>query len=174
MLCRGLGVITGLLFSANIFSKDVLLKWDPSPEPDVTGYQVYYGELGGAPDVRPVSTNEAGIPSLFGGITYFFYVTATNRAGLESDPSQTLLYTVPIESLDQSQLEIPVISSDGSATLRANGLAGATYVLQSTDDLNATIWTDLQAVIAGIDGSMEILDAAADSSKQRFYRLLEF
>ncbi len=167
-----MGVLIFLLFSINVCAKEITLQWDPNLEPDLAGYHVFYGELGATPDVLAVSTNRATIPDLFGGITYFFYVTALNTAGLESDPSVQIEYTVPTDAAAGPQLAIPSIASDGGVTVRGSGVAGGVYIVQSSEELNQLIWTDLQILTADLDGLMELRDTS--SSPQKFYRLVEF
>jgi hypothetical protein len=168
---RGVLISIFYLFSALSYGKDIKLQWDPSPEIDVAGYRVYWGEAGAAADVISVSTNEAQIPDLFEGITYFFYVTAFNTAGLESIPSETIEYLVPIALPDQPRLESPVVDLAGNTVVRGRGKAGAIYVLQATGDLGLLNWEDIQAVASDDTGLIEIQDSS--SSDQKFYRLIE-
>ena len=74
----------------------VTLGWDRNPEPDVTGYVVYYGNYSrfdtnnpnpGTP--YPWHTNTANVTNwtvydLLRATNWFFALTATNLAGLES------------------------------------------------------------------------------------------
>lgn len=81
----------------NVFKNPntVTLAWDPSPDPTVTGTFFYYG---------PVSTNTTnvfGVRSnvtvvvlsnvLDTNLTYWFFVTATNQYGVESEPSNVVV-----------------------------------------------------------------------------------
>jgi len=65
----------------------ISLAWDPSPDPAVTGYHVYYGAAPG------LYTNKVSVGSarsigldLLGGATYYFAATASTASGLESPP----------------------------------------------------------------------------------------
>jgi hypothetical protein len=65
------------------------LAWDPSPDPDIIGYTVWYGTATGqwtdALDVGAATT--AAVDNLTPGNTYYFVVIARNSAALESVPS---------------------------------------------------------------------------------------
>lgn len=79
----------------NAFKGSTLLSWDASPDTNVSGYVLYYGpttlaQTNKYPTLKHVTT------VMFSGVlstnyTYWFYVTATNEAGLESVPSNVIL-----------------------------------------------------------------------------------
>ncbi len=78
-------------------SQQVSLYWDPNTEPDLGGYILYYwiNQLStNTQKISATSTNTT-VPGLLQGQTYFFYLTATNTSGLESDPSNMVMYQVP-------------------------------------------------------------------------------
>lgn len=74
------------------------LAWTASPDSSVTGYYLYFG------DVTGTTTNQVNVgmavtwtvTNLQPGATYFFFVTAHNAAGTESDPSNLVLESVPV------------------------------------------------------------------------------
>ncbi|HTG45676.1 MAG TPA: fibronectin type III domain-containing protein, partial [Verrucomicrobiae bacterium] len=73
----------------------VTLAWDANTEPDLAGYFIYYGPINSTPqriDVGLVTSTT--INNLTPDITYVFYATAYNTAGLESDPSQKISYRI--------------------------------------------------------------------------------
>jgi hypothetical protein len=84
----------------------VTLAWDPSSDPGVTGYKLYYGTA----CATYCYTNNVGnvtsatITNLAEGCTYFFAVTACNSSGLESGYSNELSYTVPNSLLQTWQI----------------------------------------------------------------------
>jgi hypothetical protein len=97
------------------YAKDVTLGWDANTEPDLAGYKVYYktGSSGepyngtGAdqgPSPRTLSVGSLGDPNnpaytltgLDDNETYYFVVTASNDEGFESDYSNEVLGTTPM------------------------------------------------------------------------------
>jgi len=73
----------------------VTLAWSPSPDATVTGYRLYYGDTSGTVtnrlDVGAVLTGT--VTNLVAGTNYFFYATAYDGFGVESEPSNTITYT---------------------------------------------------------------------------------
>lgn len=78
-------------------AQNITLGWDSSPDPDIASYNVRYGLASGQYAFKvPSGTNTAAdINGLIEGMTYYFVVTACDLAGIESDPSNELGYTVP-------------------------------------------------------------------------------
>lgn len=85
----------------------VTFKWDPSPSPDVASYRLYFSK----------STNlwthvkEAGLSTqVTVGITepgrWFFIATARTPAGLESLPSNMVVYDAPVAPLPADGLRV--------------------------------------------------------------------
>ena len=91
-------------------SKSVTLAWDPSPDPNVAGYNIYYGPASGQyTNVVSVGNTTNGIiDGLIEGATYYFTATAYDLLGLESDFSNEISYSVPTNSTPPNG--IPVIS----------------------------------------------------------------
>ena len=77
--------------------QSVTLAWDQSTDPNVAGYNVYYGvachTYTNIIDVGK-ATN-ATISGLAEGTTYYFAATAYNTLGLESDYSGEVAFSVP-------------------------------------------------------------------------------
>ena len=72
---------------------EVQLNWDPIPDEDVAGYNVYRSE---APDrgyerlhSEPLAAPEYTDTTVKRGRTYYYRVTAVNNAGVESGFSET-------------------------------------------------------------------------------------
>jgi hypothetical protein len=85
------------LFSVSMPAASVTLSWDPSPDPSVVSYNVYYGVVSGA-YTNVASAGAATIltiSNLFDGVTYYFAATALDNFGLESDFSNEVSYRVP-------------------------------------------------------------------------------
>ena len=76
----------------------VTLAWDANTEPDIAGYRMYFGSPVGSYSeiVNCGNVTNLTIETLIPGNTYAFYVTCYNTSGLESEPSNVVQYTVPI------------------------------------------------------------------------------
>jgi hypothetical protein len=76
----------------------VTLEWDPNPEPDIAGYNIYARPLGGEylmPTLVVTNGVRGNITLLAPGSTWFFVATAYNTSGLESDFSIEVSVTLP-------------------------------------------------------------------------------
>ena len=73
---------------ANALTTSITLVWDRNPEPDIAGYNVYYGRASG--DYARVVTviNPTATIGVKGSKTLYFAVTAYNTNGLESALSE--------------------------------------------------------------------------------------
>lgn len=73
----------------------VTLAWSASPDASVTGYRIYYGATAGGTtnrvEVGPALT--CTVSNLVAGTNYFFFATAYDGLGVESEPSNTITYT---------------------------------------------------------------------------------
>ncbi|MFN7141126.1 MAG: fibronectin type III domain-containing protein [Limisphaerales bacterium] len=102
-------------------SKAVTLAWDSNSETDLTGYRLYYGTAKGSYTQSIDAGNKLTVTlnTLAAGNTYYFVVTAYNRYGLESLPSEEISHTIVAEpsfqltSLPKSQ----VVSKGSTITL---------------------------------------------------------
>ena len=85
------------------------LAWDPSPDPNVVGYAVYYGTSSGSYPLRVdvgLQTN-ATIQLPLHRATFFFVATAYTVDGVESLPSNEVSYVVPAASLTNDSGSVP-------------------------------------------------------------------
>ena len=75
----------------------IKLAWDPSPEPLVTGYRLYYGRSSGVYTVVVDAGNRTDytVTGLDAGLTYYFTATAYTGTGDESTFSNETSYTLP-------------------------------------------------------------------------------
>ena len=147
----------------------VTLTWNPNMDPNVAGYNVYYGVASHAytqmVNVGNVST--ATISGLVEGATYYFAVTAYDSLGQESDYSNETSYTVPA-ALAKVQLRS---APAGQFILTLTGPVGRTYEILATQDFTA--WTVIGTVTLGASDSLDFTDTNAASFSQRFYRTQE-
>jgi hypothetical protein len=78
-----------LLAPATIHAAEVRLAWDPSPDPMVVGYVVYYGTAPGSYSHSADVGNQTShlVTGLPVGVSHYFVVRAYTASGLLSDPS---------------------------------------------------------------------------------------
>jgi hypothetical protein len=85
--------------AADIVGVSINLGWNANTEPDIAGYRVYtrtvLGNYGQGTDVGNVTA--AIVPNLTPGSVYYFRVTAYNTVGLESAPSDEVLYIALVQ-----------------------------------------------------------------------------
>jgi hypothetical protein len=118
-----------LLASSSAFAlQSVTLAWDPSPDPSVTGYNVYYGAATHTytNKINAGNATSVVVSNLVEGATYYFVVTAYNASGLESDPSNEVTYAVPFPP-------VVVLTSPAS---------GAAYLAPATINCTASVTTN--------------------------------
>ncbi len=145
--------------------QSVSLAWDPSPDTNVVGYILYYGNATGVYSSRvDVGTNTAfTISGLKEGQTNFFVVTAYDAAGLESDPSNELAFVVPgLVCLSRG-------ARPGDPVLVKFPVApGHRYLLQISKDLRS--WFTIWQTNALSNGWVSFSDPAVAYRPKCFYR----
>jgi hypothetical protein len=94
---------------------------------------------------------------------YIFFLTHVNfDPSVHKTNSAIELYRAPLYP--------PRLLSWSSNTLHAEGLAGATYVLESSSNL--LHWSAFETNVADADGSIRSVDPNPSTGLPRFYRLL--
>src|SRR5262245_9448350 len=93
LLVVNLGIAQNSAFAA----QSVTLQWNRSTDPNVVGYNAYYGVATDTYTNRidAGNTTNVVIGGLIEGTTYYFAVTAYNSLGIESDYSSEVTYSVP-------------------------------------------------------------------------------
>jgi len=119
MFGRTLAVALGLLLNfatSAVLSaaQSVTVMWNANPEPDITGYRLYYGTESGvytsqvdAPGPMAIATN------LLAGETYYFAAVAYNGIGLESELSEEISYTLGAPTSGLANVSTRVRVADG-------------------------------------------------------------
>jgi hypothetical protein len=145
-------------------SYNVTLAWNPSPDPNIAGYCVYYGSASGnytnSVMVGNVTTNT--VSGLASGVTYYFAVTAYDTNGEQSAFSSEIDYMPGVPTVGVSG------ASAGQFVLTVSGLIGGTYEIEATQDFMT--WTIISTVTVGSGGSLDFTDTNAAGFPQRFYR----
>jgi hypothetical protein len=86
---------------------DLAITWDPSPDPTIVGYALYYAQTG-CPDFTRVdlgNTTTATVSGLDGSQTYVLYTVGIYDSGQESPPSNFLTYPVPVQLIVNGSFE---------------------------------------------------------------------
>ena len=119
----------------------VTLAWDSSSDPNVTGYNIYYGSVSRTYTnlVNAGTTTSATISNLVPGTTYYFAATTYTLAGLESAYSAEMAYTVPASTNPAPILpptldpiaDMSISENSGLQTVTLTGITtGSTNVAQ--------------------------------------------
>ena len=88
-----------LVCAAPAFAQEtVTVAWDPSPEADVAGYTLLAGTAPGVYTATQWVGNVTERTMTLPAGTYYFAVRATNRFGLESEPSEEISRTVAVDA----------------------------------------------------------------------------
>lgn len=89
-----------------------ILKWSPSPDDDVAGYNVYMQEgKKGTPQKMNgtlITTTEWTSPPLRRDLTYYFHLTATDFSGNTSVNSPTYTYRPDPSLLDSNVVVVDI------------------------------------------------------------------
>lgn len=91
--------VTGINFTATPVPPSVLLSWNASASPDISGYDVYRSATSGGPYKRINSSLVAETSyvdtSVVADGTYYYVVTAVNGSGTQSGDSNQVTASVP-------------------------------------------------------------------------------
>ena len=163
-LLAGLWVLAAL--SATVQGASVTLGWNPSTDPLVAGYNLYYGGASGnyTNKVTIGKATTAVTSGLLVGVTYYFSATTYNAAGMESLFSGEVSYTVPTPSQGVQIRAMPA----RQFALTVTGTVGHTYDIQATQDFKT--WTVIGTVTMDASGTLTFTDTNAASFTRRFYR----
>jgi hypothetical protein len=164
--------VAGFLASATLFTSaqgqaNIKLSWNPSANPIVAGFNIYYGGASGVYTNKTAvgTATSLTIPNLIIGATYYFAETTYSAAGAESALSTEVSYTVP---MPVAGLQLGVTPAK-QFILTVTGPTGHTYDIQTTQDFKT--WTVIGTVTVGANGSVTFTDTNAPSFSRRFYRV---
>lgn len=146
---------------------NLTLAWEPSPNPVVAGYHLYYGTASGNYTSSSYITGNlatATIAGLASGVTYYFAITSVDAEGQESAFSSELNYSQGIAGV---QMQIHGVAG-GQFMLTVSGPAGHRYDIEATQDFSA--WTVIGTGTLDAGGLRDFTDPNAAGFPQRFYR----
>jgi Fibronectin type III domain len=154
--------------------QSVTLSWQPSPNPDAMGYNIYYG-TGSHYYTNVVNVGNITlltIDGLVNGATYYFAATTYDTQGQESGFSNEAAYEVPAVVITNVLPTVQIRSAPaGQFLLTITGLVNQSYDIEATEDFS--VWTVIGTVVIGTGGSLDFADVNAASFSQRFYRTHE-
>ena len=107
-----------------VSAASIKLAWDPSSEPLVTGYRLYYGKSSGVYTNVADAGNRTDFTAtgLDAGATYYFAATAYTGAGDESVMSNETSYTIPGSS------PTPAPTPPGDSSGGGGGSGGGCFI----------------------------------------------
>jgi len=102
-------LVLPLFFSQKACAANVTLEWDPNPEPDIAGYEIYYGlsSRNYSEMIDVGSYTSCTIGDLELGVTYYLAAKAYNTSGYRSSYSDEVRFT-----LGEPAEEPPSVSDD--------------------------------------------------------------
>jgi hypothetical protein len=149
-------------------SQTLTLEWEPAADSAVKGYKIHC-QVVGATNAITLDTGSAtsfAVTGLCETVTYSFAVTAYDTDGLESDPSNTVEFTVPLGRVDSALTR----DREGRPVMKffASGVAGRRLALQSSSDL--LTWQTVSTGDLGSALSCAVTNSAL--AKKEFYRTI--
>jgi hypothetical protein len=160
---------TGLQFSLGTVSNaPIQLAWNPSPDPAVAGYRLYWGTASGSYSFvyDAGSATSAVVSNLAPGGVYFFAATDYDTNGLESDFSTEVSFTNnPATAPVVPQITNFVKNADGNFSINSTTAPGQSYVLLATTNFapQAT-WLPIATNTADNLGSLNLVDLEATAA----------
>ncbi len=167
-ICVSLVLAWHLPVLADLPTTSLTLAWNPSPSPDVVGYNVFVGGESGiyTNEISVGNTTSVTLSNLIPGGTYYFVVTCYDNTGEESPPSNEAVYTVPADPANPPvALENPALS-EGSFSFNVSDGASTSFVVEASEDL--INWVP----VATNTAPFTFVDPDASQFQQRFYRAL--
>jgi hypothetical protein len=176
-------VVAGLLMisltrasAAGAPAPPIRLAWNPSTDPAVKGYAIYYGPVS-QPSLIRINAGTGlfcTISNLVVGLTYRIYAVSYDAQNVESTPSNELLFT-PVAAPNPippagARMQI-ARQPNGSMRLSSQVSPGTVCGIQFAATPNPVAWQTLTNVTASSIGEVIALDISANLVNQRFYRL---
>ncbi|MCB2184423.1 MAG: cadherin-like domain-containing protein [Desulfobulbaceae bacterium] len=146
-------------------SQEVSFSWLPNSENNLAGYKIYYStESGNYNQVVDVGLPEAidglvhgAVSALEAGQTYYFAAVAYNTDGLESDFSDEVVWTCPVEPEPEPVIKPAPEASDISIAINEDTLGTGQFEGVGQTELGLTY----EIVANGEHGVATLIDSAA-------------
>ena len=145
------------------------LTWNPSPDPSVAGYNIYYGTQSRvyANVVAVENTQVATITGLTPGVPYFLTVVSRSIDGVESPYSGEISFTLP----STAPVLRATVTLSGGVNLTAAAPPSHSYDVLATEDFS--LWRAIGTATADASGSISFNDPDVSQYPSRFYLLHE-
>jgi hypothetical protein len=150
----------------------VILGWNPSPDPNVVGYNLCWGVASGTcTNLFDVGNITNTVVSGFStNLTYYFTVVAYDQAGDQATPSNEVQFRADTNSISPGpMLNLQSMANSSTISFSFLGSPGHTYVIQATQDF--VQWTTLTTTNCSSDISINYAIADALNYPKRFYRV---
>lgn len=149
----------------------VTLAWNPLFGIPISGYNVYYGTKSGNYTTKIWTGNNISVTltGLSYGTTYYIAVSVVDLQGIESAPSDEIVYTPVAPIVPKPTLTMQKQGAGGVA-LNGSGPVGKIYDVLATQDF--VNWRVI-GTLTNASGSFTFSDPAASRYSSRFYRLRE-
>jgi hypothetical protein len=125
-----LGFILALSPVSSFGQANVTLAWNPSTNPIVAGYNIYYGGASGVytNKINAGMNTSVTISNLTEGDTYYFTSTTYSETGAESALSSQISYTIAVQPVYQPPTLNPIgnviiNANNGAQTVGLNGIS---------------------------------------------------
>lgn len=144
--------------------------WNISSDINVIGYLIYYGtSIDNRTNFLNVGNcNTTTIYGLLQGMTYYFCVTAYDKHGFESIPSNEVEYTVPV--IDNSPITLQVKNVAMEIIIDFDATHGNVYNIQMTEDFKE--WKTL-SITNTFSGNIVIPMTDIEQHPHKFYRIVK-
>lgn len=153
-------------------SHATVLEWNSPTDPQIAGYKAYIGQESRrylkVLDVR--QQNWVTLSGLDPGTTYYLSATAYDANGFESDFSEEIPYTPPIDGASSVMIPFAFESGSSGVILRMSGLPGQRCWIVASTDLKT--WTQIRSFTFSDNSMVEVTDPNAASFPMRFYRVI--
>ena len=158
---------TARALAVPLVAAPIQLAWDASPDPAVAGYALYCLSADSSVAIRldAGTAQDITVPNLLVGSNYVFSVVAYDGDGVESAPSDPIVYTPP--ALSPLRLSK---QTDGTMSVQFRAAAGSLCRVECTSTLTSPQWQALGDAIADANGNVVVNDPPSDRPAMRFYR----